>query len=600
MSVTPSAAHTPQRPLTFSALLRTAPRLPMLAIVAAVISAILSIAPFWLLYLAVQQLLEQGASAQGVWPLLAGALLLFALRWILMALSHVLAHVGAFAIQHQLRLRLARHLGRVPMSFFAKNGSGSLRRTLGDDVNQLEGFLAHMLPDAAAASTVPLVALALLFMADWRLALASLAPLPLAAIAQWWMFRGAGPRMQEWGQLQQGIANQVGEYVRGVHVVKAFGVSARSFADLAASIHGAVAWVADYARSSSAGWVLFTALITANVIVIGPLGAWLLQRGTLDAATWVLFLLVAPAVLQPLLRLTFALGEQIHRGQSLARIDAILKAPVLPETATAQAPDGPWSLCFKRVCFSYDGTATTLQDIDLPVAAGQLVAVVGPSGSGKTTLARLLLRLHDVQAGQVEVANLDVRQWPLDALLSRIAVVFQDVQLFHGSVRDNLLLAAPDADQAALERATRAARAHDFIMALPQGYDTPLGERGVRLSGGERQRLSIARALLKDAPILLLDEATSYADAENEAQIQQALATLCRGRTVLMIAHRLRTVMHADTIVVMQHGRIQALGRHADLLLESALYQRLWFDHEQAHDWSLTATRASTGLGADA
>jgi ATP-binding cassette subfamily B protein len=219
--------------------------------------------------------------------------------------------------------------------------------------------------------------------------------------------------------------------------------------------------------------------------------------------------------------------------------------------------------------------------------AGSLTALVGASGSGKSTLVRLLPRLYEYESGSVRVGGLDVRDWPLDALLSRIGIVFQEVFLFHGTVAENLRLARPAATQDELEAAAHAARAHDFIMALPQGYDTPLGERGARLSGGERQRLSIARALLKNAPILLLDEATASIDAENEAAIQAALQTLCRDRTVLMIAHRLRTVMHADRIVVLDAGRVAGIGRHDDLLRECAVYRKLWNDHEAARDWAL-------------
>lgn len=585
MSTRPSAATSP--PLSFASLMRMAPGMLGLAIVTAIVSAALSVAPFWFLYRAVAQLLLASPDPTVVRRELGWMLGLLVLRWGLMAASHVFAHIGAFAIQHRLRLRLARRLGEVPMSFFASRGSGSLRRTLSDDVNGLEGFYAHMLPDAVAAATVPLAALVLLFAADWRLALAALVPLPMAVLAQWLALRGTAARMREWSALQKRIADHVGEYVRGMQVVKTFGLSARSFGALANVVQGAADWVAGYARSSSIGWVLFTGLLTANLVVVAPLGAWLHLRGDLDLATWVLFLLVAPAVLAPLLRLTFALGEQMHRAEALARIDALLAAPVLAEPMHPALPYGKAELAFVDVCHRYHGRQRALDGVSFTAAAGRITALVGPSGSGKSTLARLPIRLYEYESGNVRVAGVDVRDWPLDALLARIAVVFQEVQLFHGSVRENLLIARPAAVEAEIVAATTAARAHDFISALPQGYDTPLGEHGARLSGGERQRLSIARALLKDAPILILDEATSYADTENEALIQQALAELCRNRTVLVIAHRLRTVMHADHIVVLDAGRIAGQGRHEILLRECALYRRLWQDHEQARTWTL-------------
>jgi ATP-binding cassette subfamily B protein len=300
----------------------------------------------------------------------------------------------------------------------------------------------------------------------------------------------------------------------------------------------------------------------------------------------VLFLLVAPAVLAPLLRLTFAMGEQMQRAEALARVDDVLRAPPLLDPAGAGTPSGAPDIEFIDLRHRY-GERLALDGVSFTARAGQLTALVGPSGSGKSTLARLVARLYEFESGSLRVGGGDVRQWPLDALLGKLGIVFQDVQLFHGTVRENLKLARPDASNEAIEAAARAAQAHDFVMALPQGYDTPLGERGERLSGGERQRLSIARALLKGAPILLLDEATASVDAESEALIQEALTGLCRGRTVLMIAHRLRTVMHADHIVVMDGGRVAGQGQHDELLRSCTVYQRLWQDHEQARDWSL-------------
>jgi len=595
--MTQPSSGNPRRPLRFRDLIALAPFALWGAAVLAVISAALSLAPFVFLYWMALDIFAPQPDVAHAGMLALYALVAILLRWLFMAASHGMAHWGAFSVVFGLRLRLARQLTKVSMSFFSGRSSGALRKTVIDDTGAMEGFLAHMLPDAVAAATVPLAALAMLFAMDWRLALAALAPLPVALVLQALMLRDSRERMREWQALQTRISSQIVEYLRGIPVIKVFGLSARSFGELAEAVQGAVRWVDRYAASSAASWAVFMALLTANLLFVAPLGAWLHARGQVDAATVVLFLLVAPAVLQPLLRLTFAFGEQSRRVEALARIDEVLRAPALADPPHADVPSlqSPHDVVFDGVHFSYEdeaGAAEVLSNVSFHAPAGGLTALVGPSGSGKSTVARLLPRFHEVCGGAVRVAGRDLCEWPLDALLSRIGVVFQEVFLFNGSVRDNLLMARPDATHEALVAAAKAARAHDFIERLPQGYDTPLGERGARLSGGERQRLSIARALLKDAPILLLDEATAHADAENELLIQQALDVACRGRTVLMIAHRLHTVREADHIVVLGGGRVQAQGRHEDLMATSALYRQLWRDHESAHDWSLGGQHA--------
>ncbi|MBL8357025.1 MAG: ABC transporter ATP-binding protein [Delftia acidovorans] len=579
------------RPLGFVALVRMAPISLSLAALLAVASTALSLAPFWMLYRIALELAAPQADADQIRALATQALLLVMARWLLMALSHGFAHWGAFAVLYRLRLAMANRLSQVPLGFFARRGSGALRKTVIDDSQSMEGFLAHMLPDAAAAAAAPLAALALLFLADWRLALASLAPLPVALAYQAHMLRGSEERMQQWHAVQERISTQIVEYLRSMPVVKVFGLDARAFGDFSQAIDAAVQWVERHAAESAGGWAAFMALLSANLVIVAPLGAWLHASGEVDTATVVLFLLVAPVVLQPLLRLTFAFGEQARRSPALARMDEVLRAEVLPEPTELAMPSLParqalHGIAFENVHFAYE-QAGVLNGIRFEAPAGRVTALVGPSGAGKSTVARLVPRLAEATAGSVRVGGRNVRDWPQDELLARIAIVFQEVHLFHGSVRDNLRIARPDASDAALREAARTARALDFIERLPQGWDTPLGERGARLSGGERQRLSIARALLRDAPILLLDEATAHADAESELLIQQALSQACRGRTVLMIAHRLQTVAEADHIVVLDGGRVVGQGRHASLLADCPLYRQLWDDQQRSAGWQL-------------
>lgn len=574
------------RPLTPFRLLGLAPGMFTTAIVCAVSSSLLALVPLWCVYKVAEQLLDRPHDKPNVLFWVSFALAAVLLRALLLAASHVSAHLAAFTLLRRLRLKLARHLGSVPMSFVSRQDSSTLRRTLNDDVHALEGFYAHLLPDAISAAVTPPLALIVLLAMDWRLALAAIAPLPLAVLAQVLMIKGSSARMAQWHALQQRITNSFAEYLRCMPMVKSFNLTSQRFGTLHHDIYDAAGWVAGFARQSSLYWVVFAGLLGANLVLVAPLGAWLWLEGQLQLATLVLFLLLAPAVLHPLLRLTFMLGEQVQRNAALARINHVLMTPVLADNTQAPVPDAPLDLCLHQVRHAY-GARQALDGVSFCAKAGQLTALVGPSGSGKSTVVQLACRLFDADSGELTLGGVALRDWPLDALLARVGMVFQHVHLFDASVLDNLLMARPGATREAVEAAARAACAHDFIQRLPQGYDTRIGEHGAQLSGGERQRLSIARALLKDASVLLLDEATAYADSESEALIQQALSTLCQGRTVLMIAHRLHTVIDADRIVVLASGKVVGSGRHAQLLQECALYRKLWHDHTQTRHWHL-------------
>lgn len=572
-------------------LARTQLPLTAAASLLSLLAALVQLVPYGVLYsMAVEVFAAQpdaGQLRQLAWIALAALLLRFGFS----AGSSLLAHVAAFRVMHDVQLRMAHKLSRVPMSFFSRHGSGDLQKAFMNDAVALEGFIAHGLPDMVAALTVPLATTLLLFTVDWRLALASVAVLPVALLLQGLFFgRQARVRMQEWHAVQARINTAMLEYLRGIHVIKTFGLGARSFSELRDAIHGSVQWLSDYTRRMRAVWVGFTALLGSSLIAIAPLGVWLHQRGEVSLPVLLLFIVLGPQVLSAFLRLTYAGGDLMRISEGLRRINAILASPELEApgaTGSASLPADN-GLSLEGVGFRYDGRAI-LQDLNLQIPAGQITALVGPSGAGKTTVARLVARLWDVDAGSVRLGGVEVRDMPLDALLDRVSLVFQEVFLFAGSVADNLRLACPDATDTQLQEAARLARAHEFICQLPQGYDTVLGERGARLSGGERQRLSIARALLKQAPILVLDEATAFADPENEALIQDALAEVCRDKTVLVIAHRLATVVDADRIVVLDQGRVVDQGRHAELRARCPLYQRLWADQQEAAHWEIGA-----------
>lgn len=588
-----SEAQPSVAPLGLAALVRLAPWQMAGAMATAAASAALSLVPLWCLYRMAVSLLPPMAPTTPMPPTLGGggsptiaalamtaaaAMAAITLRWIMMAASHAAAHAGALHAMHRLRLRLARHLGDVPLRTIDRHQASGLRRTVADDVGMLEGLLAHLLPDMTAASVLPVVAMAWLFTVDGPLALAALAPLPVALAAQAMLLHRSYPRLRHWAALQQRISVETGSFVRGIHVARSFGLSTRTLGALQDPIRAAAAWVAGIARSGAWAWCCFSVPLSAGVLSVAVAGSWRIGQGTLDVATFVLFLLVAPAVLMPLLRLTFVIGEQRQRLDALARINALLAEPPLTAPADACVPTGPLHLEFRHIGHAY-GARRALTDISFTAPAGQLTAIVGASGAGKTTLARLAAREFDPSEGDVLLGGCSLREWPLDALLERIAVVTQDVELMHGTVLDNLLPARPHATSDEIGAALCTAQAQAFVSGLPLGLHTPIGERGARLSGGERQRLAIARALLKDAPVLILDEATAFADAGNEALLQHALTPLRTNRTVLVVAHRLHTIMDADHIVVLHGGRVVGCGQHDALLATCEHYRLLWSCH---------------------
>lgn len=602
MSSESPAPHEPTRPLAgLGSLLSWQRALIAGAALCATLAAALALVPFFVVARMATAIYAEPARLDEVRSLAllgAGAL---GVRYVLVSGASVLAHVAAFRILHTLRLRLAHKLGAVPLSFFGRHGSGELKKTLMDDVNQIEAFVAHNFPDGVAAAIVPLSTAVALLWVDWRMALASIAVAPLAVLSMAVAMRDVGKAHAKWNDIQSRMNASLLEYFRGIQVIKTFGLSARRFGDLSRSIEDGLHWMEGFMRTNGRGYGAFGALIGSSLVILVPLGGWLFVRGALSLESLVLFLVLGPQLLMSMMRLLFAWGNIDRIKGGLTRIHQILSSEELDDTRATALPAHA-GLSFRGVGFAYDaGGKAVLQDVTFDAPAGKVTALVGPSGAGKTTLVRLVPRLWDVTSGTVTLGGVDVRSVRLDALLARIAMVFQEVFLFHGSVRDNLLLARPDATDAQLDAACRAARAYDFIQALPQRYDTMLGERGARLSGGEKQRLSIARAILKDAPVLLLDEATAFTDPENEARIQEALTELCTGRTVLVVAHRLSTIATADHIVVLDGGRVSAQGTHAELLIRSPLYQRLWRSHTQALDWSfdLDAAPASVLVSAE-
>lgn len=552
----------------------------------AVLSGLASLLPFYCLYRIAELLSAATPDLDAVQDWVLYAIFAVLLRWTLMSISHCLAHLGAFDVICRLRLRLLDALANAPLSRNSGRNSADLRKVVMDDVGSLEGMLAHTLPDAAAAIFVPLFTFAYLLSANWLLALAALAPLPIAVVIQILMLRGGRAQINDWNAMQTRMSTRLLEYLRVMPMIRSFGLDARSFGQLADTVNAIVTWVDRHSGRMSIGWAWFVVLLSANLILVAPLGAWLHARGEVSASTVVLFLLIAPLMLQPLMRLTFALGEQQRRNAALARISALLENTDMAVAEYAPPPlDSPHTLELRNVCFTRDAR-TVLDNVTFTAVAGQTTAIVGASGAGKTTLLRLIACLDEISDGDILLAGRELRDWPLSTLLERLGVVPQEVFLFRGSIRDNLLLACPSATEDQLCEAAKLAQAHAFIERLPEGYDTLLGERGAQLSGGERQRLTLARAILRKPCLLLLDEATAHADNDNANLIHQALLGSEDGCTVVMTTHRLRTAQQADHIIVLDAGCVVGQGHHDHLLAECHVYQKLWQDQQSTMSWT--------------
>jgi ATP-binding cassette subfamily B protein IrtA len=558
------------------------------AAIASTLAAMLALVPFFVVERIATAIYARPPNLDAIRTFAFQIALAFIMRYAFVAAANILAHVAAYRILYALRVRLARKLGEVPFSFFSRRGTGVLKKVLMDDVGELEGFVAHHFPDAVAALVVPPLTAIALIVVDWRMAIASVVMAPVAAAVMAISMRNIGAANARWNGIQKRVNRSMLEYFRGIHVAKTFGVSARRFGELASSIEEGFAWMETFMRTNGRGYSAFASIVGSSLLVLVPLGGWLYLKGSLPLESLVLFLVLGPQLLMSMVRLIFAWSNLDRVRASNARIQDILGSPELNVTSDGPRPTD-YGIGFRNVGFNYENEERrVLSDVSFDVPSGKVTALVGPSGAGKTTLLRLVLRFWEVTEGVIQLGRVDVKTLPIDTLLSLISLVSQEVFLFDGTVRENLLIARPQATNEEIDAACRSAQAYDFIQALPEKYNTPLGERGATLSGGERQRLSIARALLKDAPVLLLDEATAFADSENEARIQDALGLLCRGRTVLVVAHRLSTIATADQIVVFEAGKVAGQGSHATLLEECALYQKLWRSHSTAQSWSLS------------
>lgn len=508
----------------------------------------------------------------------AVTLLALVLHLALTAASSLMSHKISFAAISNLRRVLFERLGRVPQGYLIEHPMGYVRSLVLDRVGSLEDWVAHVMPEFPGRMTVPLAALIALFIIDWRVGLATLAPVPLAVIGMGISMGNYQPRMFLWMSSKAALASRAAEYIRGIPVIKAFLQADASFSRFAESARfyqdSTMAW---WRRSWVGNAVLFAAMASPFLAVV-PVAFVLFSAGALSAFELGLCLTLPLGILQHcyLLMSCFELFQMT--APSWAEIRTLLDYPELerPDAHQRAELDPARGVEFSDVRFSYSEGTEVLHGVSLTAQRGEVTALVGPSGSGKSTIARLVASFWDPDAGSVSLGGCDLRQMPLDQLMEEISYVAQDTYLFEGTIRDNIRLGLPDATDEQIRRAAVAARCDEFISRLPQGYDTDAGEAGDLLSGGERQRIALARAILKPSSFVILDEATAYTDPENEAQIQEAIGEVVRGRSLIVVAHRLNTIKGAHKIVVIEDGRVAAQGTHDELVASSSLYKNMW------------------------
>lgn len=567
--------------------------LTYLSWVLAAAGALLALAPFGYIWRILREVIEVAPQYENAvhvtqygWMAVA-----FAVVAVLTYIAGLMcSHLAAFRIATNLRLAMVKHIATLPLGAIEQFGSGKLRRTISETAGSAENYLAHQLPDQAKAMATIAGLLTLLLAFDWRLGLLSLVPVALAFAV---MTSMTGKKMQEqMTQYQNALADMSGEaveYVRGIPVVKTFGQTVFSFKKFKGTIDNYERWVIAYTKQLRWPMTFYT-LAVNSVFVFLIAGAFLFASGGTDGGALLnllFYIIITPVISLTLTKLMFMSENGMIVQDAITRIDRVLESPSLSSSNAPKHPKDS-SVALEHVTFSYDGVKNALEDISLSIGTGQTVAFVGPSGGGKSTLAVLIARFFDPQSGKISIGGVNVKDIDKSELMDTVSFVFQNSRLIKGSILDNVRMGKPNATDEEVLAALSAAQCMDIIEKFPDGVHTVIGSQGVYLSGGETQRLAIARAMLKNAPVLILDEATAFADPDNETKVQMAFNALAKGRTVIMIAHRLSTVVNADRIYVLKEGRLAESGSFAELSGQAdSLFGTMWRDYQQSVQWKV-------------
>ena len=556
------------------------------SVILAFIGEMFGMAPYFVVTLLAKELYEGTATVERAAVMAVTAAVCMCLRAWLTGLSSMRSHTVSFTILKNIRCALADKMAKVPMGVMLETPSGTFKTLMVDNVGRLEDIIAHMVPELPSNLAGPVFSIILVFVLDWRMGLAAFITVPLSLVFAVCMMRGYKEKMAVYLRSGNEMNAALVEYVGGIQVVKAFSQSAGSYKRYSDAVTENAQYYVDWMADNQKYMAVMQAVIPSVLLPVLPVGLLMWGSGSLSTAVFLTIVVLSLGLTGPLVSAMTFVDELAVVGTNVGEISAILEAPELERPAAETKLNG-LGIRLDHVSFAYkqeDGEV--LHDVSLDIRPGTVTALVGPSGSGKSTCARLAARLWDVTEGTIRVGGVDISTVDPEALLTDYSMVFQDVVLFDDTVMENIRLGKRGATDEEVRAAAEAANCGEFIRRLPQGYDTPIGENGAKLSGGERQRISIARCILKDAPIVILDEATASVDADNESYIQQAISELVQGKTLLVIAHRLNTIRGADQILVISDGEIAQRGTHQSLMEEDGIYRNFVTVRQQSRGWN--------------
>ena len=558
-----------------------------------VFCAILSVAggfiPFWAVYEILLAFINQNVTLNGIliWCLVGAAGYL--LRVACHGISTILAHISAYTILEGIRLKIADRLMKAPLGEVMGRRIGYLKNIIMDKVEDLEPPLAHMIPELTSNLLLPVAIFIWMLVIDWRMGLAVLISPVLAMIPMFFLMRNYNSQYAAYMEANNHVNSIIIEYVEGIEVVKAFNQSTSSYEKFVNAVQSFKEFTLAWFKSTWKSMNLMMAIMPTTLLGVLPVGLLLVQNGSISPAELAMGIILSLSIVGPLMKATTFINEAKSMEYAVEAANELLTLPVLPDSGKiVSIPHN--DIALKHVTFSYDGSEQNevLHDVNLELPEGSFTALVGPSGGGKSTIARLIARFWDVTGGNITIGGKNIKELSIRQLSELVSFVTQDNFLFNCSLKENIRLGNPNATDEEVYAAAKAACCDEFIVRLDKGYDTPAGDAGKRLSGGEKQRISIARAILKNAPIVILDEATAFTDPQNEDKIQKSIMALSKGKTLLVIAHRLSTIQNADQIVVLKKGRIVDCGKQEELLKRCPLYADMWKAHIGAKNWSVS------------